>query len=158
MAARPEFVSANTVAVYLAADGEVDTQPLIELAWRAGKQVYLPVLWGKCLRFARYRPHAALRRNRLGIAEPAVKSYRSIARLDLILMPLVGFDDRGGRLGMGGGFYDRSFARLPAKRRRPARVGLAHACQHVDSLPLEPWDVPLTAVATDRRWLTIGTG
>lgn len=157
-AKRPEFVSANTVAVYLAADGEIDTRRLIELAWRAGKQVYLPVLRaGKRLRFALYRRHSALRRNRLGIAEPAIKQFRPISRLDLVLMPLVGFDNRGGRLGMGGGFYDRSFATLRLERRRPALVGLAHAFQQVDSLPLEPWDVPLAAVATDRRWLRRGS-
>jgi 5-formyltetrahydrofolate cyclo-ligase len=154
---RPEFVSANTVAVYLAADGEIDPKPLIKVAWRLGKRVYLPVLRaGNYLRFAEYKPAARLRRNRLGIPEPAIKRFRDPRRLDLVLMPLVAFDRRGGRLGMGGGFYDRTFAFLLAEsKRRPALVGLAHAFQEAESLSMEAWDVPMVAVATDRGWIKV---
>lgn len=157
VAGRPEFVSADTMAIYLAADGEIDTRLLIERAWLLGKRVYLPILRaGNRLRFAEFRPGARLRRNRLGIAEPTIKRFRDARILDLVLMPLVGFDARGGRLGMGGGFYDRSFAFLTAGgKRQPALVGLAHQFQQVDVLPVEPWDVPMCAVATDRRWFAI---
>ena len=154
---RPEFVSANTIAVYVAADGEIDSVPLIAAAWRSGKRVYLPVLRaGNRLRFAEYKPGAGLRRNRLGIPEPAIKHFRDPTRLDLVLMPLVAFDRRGGRLGMGGGFYDRTFAfLLAAAKRRPALVGLAHAFQETEALPVEAWDVPMTAVVTDRGWIKV---
>lgn len=154
---RPEFVSANTVAVYLAADGEIDPRLLIRTTWRLGKRVYLPVLRaGNRLRFAEYKKGARLRRNRLGIAEPAIRRFRDPSRLDLVLMPLVAFDRRGGRLGMGGGFYDRTFEFLrAATKRRPALVGLAHAFQEADDLPMESWDVPMAAVVTDRGWITI---
>jgi len=154
---RPEFVSANTVAMYLAADGEIDPSPLIQIAWRLGKRVYLPVLrGGNRLRFAEYNPGVRLRRNRLGIPEPAIKRYRAPNRLDLVLMPLVAFDRRGGRLGMGGGFYDRTFAFLRAEsKRRPALVGLAHAFQEAESLSMEAWDVPMVAVATGRGWIKV---
>src|SRR5690606_40461575 len=65
-------------------------------------------------------------------------------------LPLVAFDARGNRLGMGGGFYDRTFARAPrARTLRPRLVGLAHHFQQVASLPAEPWDIPLDAIATD---------
>jgi 5-formyltetrahydrofolate cyclo-ligase len=154
LARRPEFVSADNVAVYLAADGEIDTQRTIEWAWAAGKRVYLPVLQaGNRLRFAEYRRGAHLRRNRFGIPEPVVKRFRAAKCLDLVLMPLVGFDAAGGRLGMGGGFYDRTFAFLREQaKRRPALVGLAFGFQQVGALPVEPWDVPMAGVATDRGW------
>lgn len=161
LAKRPEFVSADTLALYLAADGEIGTRAIIELAWRVGKRVYLPVLQpvlcdGNRLRFAEYRPGARLHRNRLGIPEPRIKRYCDARYLDLVLMPLVGFDAAGGRLGMGGGFYDRSFAFVRERqRRRPVLVGLAHQCQQVEHLPAEVWDVPMAAIATDRRWLPV---
>jgi 5-formyltetrahydrofolate cyclo-ligase len=157
LADRPEFVSANTLAIYLAADGEIDTQRVIERAWAAGKRVYLPILQtGKRLRFAEYRPGARLRRNRFDIPEPVSKCFRAAQCLDLVMMPLVGFDAAGGRLGMGGGFYDRTFAFLrESGKRRPALVGLAFDFQQVELLPVEPWDVPMAGVATDRRWLGV---
>ena len=152
-----EFVSANTLAVYLAADGEIGTQALIERAWQLGKRIYLPILRaGNRLQFSEYRRGARLRRNRLGIPEPVIKRFREAQRLDLVLMPLVGFDTCGGRLGMGGGFYDRSFAFLrDTGKRRPTLIGLAHHFQQVEALPVEPWDVRMTAVATDRGWFSI---
>ena len=157
LAKHPEFVSADTLALYLAADGEIGTRAIIELAWRLGKRVYLPILRaGNRLRFAEYLPGAQLRRNRLGIPEPLIKRYRGAKYLDLVLMPLVGFDAAGRRLGMGGGFYDRSFAFVRERqRRRPVLVGLAHQCQQVGHLPAEVWDVPMAAIATDRRWLPV---
>ena len=71
-----------------------------------------------------------------------------------MLLPLVGFDDRGGRLGMGGGFYDRSLAYLRMRKNRhmPTLLGLAHECQRVDELAMASWDVPLRATVTDRAW------
>lgn len=91
--------------------------------------------------------------NRFGIPEPR-RSQRRLPPwlLQLVLMPLVGFDKRGGRLGMGGGFYDTTFAFKHQKMgARPTLIGLAHACQEVESLPLAHWDVPLNAIATDKH-------
>ncbi len=92
-------------------------------------------------------------RNRFLIPEPVPK-YAEVSanRLDLVLMPLVGFDKCGNRLGMGGGFYDRTFA---CNLLRPKLVGLAHHLQEVDSLAVDNWDIPLNAVATDRQWLSV---
>ncbi len=90
LAERPEFVSANTLALYLAADGEIGTRAIIELAWQLRKRVYLPILrGGNRLRFAEYRPGARLYLNRLGIPEPLRKRYRAAKYLDLVLMPFV---------------------------------------------------------------------
>jgi 5-formyltetrahydrofolate cyclo-ligase len=153
------FHNASGIAAYLPQDGEVETQTLIELCWSMGKQVYLPVLvpfLDNRLWFARYRPDTRLVSNRFGIAEPETVHRQRIAphALDLVLAPLVGFDRHGNRLGMGGGFYDRSFAFLLGRKhwRKPQLVGLAYAFQQLPSLPPQPWDVPLTAVATEAGW------
>ncbi len=159
IARRPEFRRARRIALYFAADGEIDPQPLARLARQRGKQLYLPLLRpGGRLAFVRWRRGGVLRRNRFGIAEP-VGARLIPARLDLVLLPLVAFDRRGGRLGMGGGFYDRSFAwmaKAGRSRRKPLLIGLAHAFQQLGELPREPWDVPLAAVATERGWMVVG--
>ncbi|WP_246125342.1 5-formyltetrahydrofolate cyclo-ligase [Exilibacterium tricleocarpae] len=152
---QPLFVRSRHIAFYLASDGEINPAPLLELAWRAGKCCYLPALARGAdgrLRFARYRPGSRLRPNRYGIPEPAITAGNCLpaAALDLVLLPLVAFDPSGARLGMGGGYYDRTFAfkqRLPAQQ--PYLLGLAHQCQQVEALATAHWDIPLHAVATD---------
>ncbi len=145
----PEFRAARRIAAYIAHDGELDPAPLVRLALARGKQVYLPVLHpGGRLRLFRVGPGTRWRRNRFGIAEPRGGDTLPFAALDLVLMPLVGFDAGGGRLGMGAGYYDRSLADVPVGR--PLLMGLAHSCQQVAALPLEPWDRPLQQVVTER--------
>lgn len=153
--ASASFLSARRIALYIAADGEIDPAPLLARALRLGKSVFLPVLHPLShdrMLFVRYRTAEELRRNRYGIPEP--KIWRQRARpwqLDLVLTPLVAFDRLGNRLGMGGGFYDRTFDRTAAARwpRRPALCGLAHRLQAVPQLPAAPWDIPLARVFTD---------
>lgn len=152
----PVFRNARRIAAYLPADGELETDPLIERAWAMGKDVYLPVLvphGENRLWFARYDPDTPLVENRFGIPEPARAPHTRVAplALDLVLTPLVAFDAAGHRLGMGGGFYDRSFAYLLRHRcwLRPRLVGLAYEFQRQARLPHQPWDVPLQAVVTD---------
>lgn len=155
---QPQFRNAQRIAVYLSADGELDTQVLIGRAWKMGKQIYLPVLLPQGenrLWFARYEPDTPLRPNRFDILEPTRPARTRIAplALDLVVTPLVAFDTHGHRLGMGGGFYDRSFAYLLRHRSwlRPRLIGLAYDFQKQSTLPSETWDVPLHAVATDRQ-------
>lgn len=152
------FRNSERIAVYLSADGEIDPSPLTERAWSMGKSVYLPVLvpFGhNRLWFSPYRWGDPLLSNCYGIAEPQiVHRGRLPARdLDLVLTPLVAFDEDGNRLGMGGGYYDRSFAFLRLRRywHKPRLVGLAYDFQRVGRLSARAWDVPLTAVATDTR-------
>lgn len=150
------FRGANSVAGYLPVQGEADPTPVLAHALATGKQVYLPVLsslrrGGLC--FARFDARIGLRRNRLGIPEP-VHHPRGLARglaLDLVLTPLVAYDARGNRLGMGGGFYDRTFAYLTHRThwRRPVLIGYAYAFQQVHALDRESWDVPLSGVVTE---------
>lgn len=134
---------ARHVAVYLGVAEELDTRPL--LAALRGTRLYAPrVGRDGALRFARLAP--PLRRNRYGILEPAGPRP---PRLDLLVLPLVGFDASGGRLGMGGGYYDRLLAR-PRPFRRPLRVGYGFAIQEVPRVPAGAHDVRLDAVVTER--------
>ena len=111
--------------------------------------------------FQRVRPGEKLLPNRFRILEPRVNisRQRKVWALDLVLLPLVGFDDAGGRLGMGGGFYDRSLAYLARRQswRKPTLLGLAHECQKVDRLAQASWDVPLAGTVTDKHWYVAKT-
>jgi 5-formyltetrahydrofolate cyclo-ligase len=142
------------IALYLVNDGEMDPAPLIERLWAMRRDVYLPFIEGRRLWFMPYERSTRLTPNRFLIPEPdlAPRERCRPYALDLVLMPLVAFDDRGNRLGMGGGYYDRSFAFLRERRhwRRPALVGIAYEFQRVPALPVQPWDVPLAAIATER--------
>lgn len=151
----PLFVNSHSIAFYLANDGEADPDPLLLLAHQAGKRCYLPVIQADLsLRFVRYRPGQTLIKNRFGIAEPCGRRGQvTTRRLDAIIMPLVGFDRRGGRLGMGGGFYDRSLQSSADRHTGsgPLLVGLAHSFQEVDQLELQCWDVRLDVIATEKE-------
>ncbi|NOX75667.1 MAG: 5-formyltetrahydrofolate cyclo-ligase [Gammaproteobacteria bacterium] len=156
LANHPHFLAARHVACYLACDGELTLHPLMERAWAMGKAVYLPVLGSSHrnnLDFLPYQRGDTLVPNRFGIPEPEVNSRRFVAatRLDLVLMPLVGFDAQGHRLGMGGGFYDRSFAFLKSRRhwRKPRLLGVGFGVQECLRLPRQRWDVPLDGVVTE---------
>ena len=114
----PHIQSAHAVAAYLSVGHEIDLQPTIQALWQRGQVVYLPVLHpvrASYLAFARYASDTPLRLNRFAIPEPAVAWRECVPpwELDVVLMPLVAFDAAGHRLGMGGGFYDRSFAFTP---------------------------------------------
>ncbi|MGP3591356.1 5-formyltetrahydrofolate cyclo-ligase [Vagococcus sp. WN89Y] len=154
MMAWPPLLMAHTVALFLSFDGELDTQPLIEQLWRSGKRVYLPVLHpfspGNLL-FLHYHPHSELVTNRLKIREPKldVRDVLPLSQLDVLITPLVAFDEQGQRLGMGGGFYDRTLQNWRTHGLQP--VGYAHDCQQVDTLPVEEWDIPLPAVVTPSK-------
>ncbi len=159
LAQHPAFRRARHICLYLAVDGEIDPSVLLRAAQRRGKTTYLPVLsaWPRTkMVFQRVRPGERMKPNRFRIAEPTANSkrQRKVWALDLVLLPLVGFDETGGRLGMGGGFYDRSLAYLKRRKkwRKPTLLGLAHECQKVDKLPLASWDVRLHATVTDTRW------
>jgi len=159
LAQHPLFRRARHISLYLPTDGEIDPRLLLRAAQRRGKATYLPVLsaWPRTkMVFQRIRPGEKLRPNRYRILEPRVDAarQRKVWALDLVLLPLVGFDDVGGRLGMGGGFYDRSLAYLARRKswRKPALLGLAHECQKVGRLDQASWDVPLQGTVTDRKW------
>lgn len=147
-----EFRAAGSVAAYVANDGEIDPAPALALARRMGKRTLLPVLRGAALGFVTHAADQRLVPNRFGIPEPAAGDLLAPRALDVVLVPLVGFDGHGNRLGMGGGFYDRTFAflRHRTRWRRPHLVGVAHEEQRVDSLEARSWDVRLDVIITPR--------
>ncbi|VVQ34386.1 5-formyltetrahydrofolate cyclo-ligase [Pseudomonas fluorescens] len=159
LAQHPLFRRARHISLYLPMDGEIDPRLLMRAAQRRGKATYLPVLsaWPRTkMVFQRIRPGEKLKPNRFRIPEPRhnIARQRKVWALDLVLLPLVGFDDVGGRLGMGGGFYDRSLAYLARRKnwRKPTLLGLAHECQKVQRLAQASWDVPLQGTVTDKAW------
>jgi 5-formyltetrahydrofolate cyclo-ligase len=143
----PHWASAQHIALYLAADGEIDTGPLEKIARDQGKQLFLPVINSdNSLSFAHWHVEDTLLNNRYNIPEPPITATRcALAKLDIIFLPLVGWDLHGGRLGMGGGFYDRTLSGTSG----PLLVGLAHDNQQVEDVPQESWDVALDYIATD---------
>lgn len=159
----PRVQNAHTVSLFLSFDGELNTRPLIERLWLAGKSIYLPVLHpfsrGNLL-FLRYSAESEMVLNHFGIEEPRlnVQQVLPVSRLDIIFTPLVAFDATGQRLGMGGGFYDRTLQDWESaylQQCGPYPIGLAHDCQRVDALPVQEWDVPLPEIitpSTHYRW------
>ncbi|ACE83671.1 5-formyltetrahydrofolate cyclo-ligase [Cellvibrio japonicus] len=153
----PQLLRAQHIALYSANDGEIDPEPLARQLWKMGKHTYLPVLRPdkpRELWFVAYGPDTPLTPNRFGIAEPDFRQAHRLPPhlLDMALMPLVGFDRQGTRLGMGGGFYDRTFAFKQQKPKgKPYLVGLAHSCQEEESLATASWDIPLFALATEQE-------
>jgi 5-formyltetrahydrofolate cyclo-ligase len=148
------ILSSRHIAAYLATDGEIDPGPLMEHLWSLGKTLYLPVLAPFSTRklwFARYEPGDALVYNRFGIPEPLRRRLVKPRDLDLVLAPLVAFDTAGHRLGMGGGYYDTSFAFLHTRRHwcKPHLYGLAYEFQKLAAISPNPWDIPLDAVVTE---------
>jgi 5-formyltetrahydrofolate cyclo-ligase len=148
------LANARHIALFLSVDGEINTRPLIAKLWQQKKQIYLPVLHPFAaghLLFLRYTPETVLTPNKLRIPEPPldIRSLITLDQLDVMMVPLVAFDSSGQRLGMGGGFYDRTLQNWRQHRFLP--VGVAHDCQQVEQLPTAEWDVPLPAVLTPSR-------
>lgn len=145
------------IALYIALHGEMETSLLMQRLQQQNKSIYLPALHPthkQELLFIKTSPEQKLRLNRFAIPEPEYQSERCIkpAQLDIICMPLVAFDAHGNRLGMGGGFYDRSLAQLKQQPGKPLLIGLAHAFQEVEHIESQPWDIPLQAIITEQGY------
>jgi 5-formyltetrahydrofolate cyclo-ligase len=140
---------ASTVCAYVATGGEID--PLQILLHAAGMKLRtaLPRIESReePMTFRYWTPGEELVAGPLGLTQPTDRA--EICRPDLILTPLLGFDRTLGRIGQGAGFYDRAFAANPDAR----RIGLAWSVQEVDAIPIDPWDMPLHGIATEREWI-----
>lgn len=152
------ITTSQHIALYLANDGELDTFALIQALWQLGKTVYLPVLHpfvAGYLIFVSYDKDTPLYPNKFGIPEPLAACNRLIPlqQLDIIFTPLVAFDAVGNRLGMGGGYYDRTVSQLRPDSHCQV-IGLAHCCQQIDAVPAEAWDIPLKQIITPaKHWV-----
>jgi 5-formyltetrahydrofolate cyclo-ligase len=145
------FRRARKVAVYIAFDGEPDLSDVVRIARRNRIEVFAPVLLKRGLGFVRLIPEARYAVNHLGILEPERVDAIDPRTLDLVLTPLVAFDERGVRLGMGGGYYDRCFKHLLQRRswRKPKLLGIGYDFQRLPHLQAEPWDVRLWGAVTE---------
>lgn len=144
------------IAIYLPHGTEINTLVLLNRMLSMGKQVYLPMLpfgRGKKLWFNRAEVGARWILNRFGMAENQSQSSVRVKWINLLFMPLLGYDDAGYRIGTGGGYYDASLAYLRQRRQwqAPYLVGIAFACQHIDGkLVPDAWDIPLDAILTEQ--------
>ena len=154
LASRPELRAPGYVAGYWAVGGELPLHR-VQTQLAPGQVWCLPVVQGDAtLRFAPWRAGDATVANRFGIPEPAVDPASTLdaTELAVVLVPLVAFDDAGHRLGMGGGYYDRTFAFRRTTAAPPWLVGVGYALQEVADAGARDWDVRLDAVVTERGW------
>ncbi|WP_440055317.1 5-formyltetrahydrofolate cyclo-ligase [Pseudoalteromonas sp. T1lg65] len=146
------------IGLYLHNDGELDTSQLIQALWLESHTVFVPIIHPfnpHNLLFQKYEKNSPMTSNRYAILEPKLNctEVAPLASLDLLLMPLVAFDLNGNRLGMGGGYYDRTLAQhYQQQRSKPKLIGLAHDCQKVSCLPVEAWDIPLQSILTPTQF------
>lgn len=145
------------IGFYMALGEEMDLLPLLNQMLWSGKQCFLPVIpprFERALSFSRLTALPRWYLNRYGIFEHRSQHPVRAWQLNLLFVPLVGFDEAGHRIGMGGGFYDASLAYLRRRRqwRKPLLVGVGYECQKVEQVPHDPWDIRLDAVVTEKRW------
>jgi 5-formyltetrahydrofolate cyclo-ligase len=151
------FLRSHRIALYFANRAEVDTSALIRAALSRGKTCFLPILHpikSNQMLFGEYHEGDVLTKNAYGILEPNLAEVKPTPAwsLDLVITPLVAFDKQGNRLGMGGGFYDRTFSfKIGRQKTKPTLLGLAYTFQQCDCLPAAPWDVPLDLVVTEEE-------
>lgn len=157
LTAHPLFQRSKRIAGFIASDGEINPEHILHHALELRRSCYLPVLnqlHGNRLWFAPLHTDSTLTTNRYGIPEPALFPPKPVPvwSLDLVLTPLVTYDRFGGRMGMGGGYYDRTFShpKRSSNRRHPFLLGVAHSLQETRRIKLNPWDVPLDGIATEK--------
>lgn len=142
------FQHGQKIALYLPNDGEIDPKYIQIPLDLLNISTYLPILVGKSLKFAKIEEN--FRKNKYGILEPISSDIISAEQLDILFMPLVGFDKNKNRIGMGGGYYDRTLTFKKSKKivKNPKLYGLAFDCQQVEKLEVRDWDIPLDAIIT----------
>lgn len=147
-----EFMACKTIACYLPTDDEVDPTTIIARAWSARKRVFAPVTdIGGTMFFRQLTPDTEVAHNRFGLLEPVIGPSIAANVLDVVITPVVAFDEQCLRIGMGGGYFDRCFHFLKQRRKwlRPKLIGVAFDCQKVENFTPNPWDVPLYRVVTE---------
>ena len=145
------YQRARKIAVYVGIDGEVDLSAISAHARSSNKSIFAPVLAQNGLRFVETGTRRGFRRNRFGIPEPGGGRRIDPRELDVVLTPLVAFDNRGYRLGMGKGYYDRCFGflRRRTRWRKPKLIGIGFDFQKIEKLVPRYWDVPLWGAVTN---------
>ncbi len=146
----------DTIACYWPFDGEPDITPVYRRLMDDGRNLALPVISGgddHTMQFHPWRVDTELGKNRYGIFEPRKTRPVSLSSLDVLMMPLVGYDHFGNRLGMGAGYYDRCLESL-RNLATPLRVGVAYSIQEIDPIVTNTWDIPLHGIVNEHGWFT----
>jgi len=146
------FSEAKNIAIFVPMKTEVDTWPLINCAWQQKKRIFAPITQKNLnLSFHQFVDESDLSTNKMGLQEPLDGELIPADELDLVLVPLVAFDSQYNRIGMGGGYYDRTFSFLKQNTNasRPKLVGVAFECQRVERITPNPWDIRLLSVITE---------
>ncbi len=148
------YQNAERLGAYLAMSEEVNVQAIIERAWADGKSVYLPVVTakGQAMSFCRYTPDTPLTKDVVNMDVPAEGELIAAGDLDIVVTPLVAFDEHGNRIGMGGGYYDRTFAfKANTQPQKPQLFGVAFEVQRLATLlPVQAWDIRPDAIVSER--------
>jgi 5-formyltetrahydrofolate cyclo-ligase len=149
----PEFTQARSIAAYMAVEGEIRPDHAVTAAWRQQKRVYMPVLSeGNTLLFALHQADSPLQPNRFRIPEPVINEDNpaiALTGIDIIIVPLVAFDGRCQRIGMGAGYYDRTLT--AGRPQQPLRIGLAYEFQYVPYVQSQAWDIPMDKIITEQK-------
>ena len=153
-----DFLVDQRIAGYWAIDGELPLHIVVANLARRGQHYCLPRITGpRQLSFVEWRLGAELEANRYGIPEPVCteNDLLNAHDIDIVLLPLLGFDRRGHRIGYGGGYYDATFSFLRERDEatRPLLIGIGYAAQEVDAIEPASWDVCLDYVATENEWI-----
>lgn len=146
------FRRSKTIACYLPFTGEVDTWSIIERALRMKKRIFAPIVEKTfSMRFREIDATTTLQTNNVGLIEPKSGTFAHPRTLDVVIAPVVAFDSQNHRVGMGGGYFDRTFSFLRHREMyfRPKLIGVAFDCQKVDEIPPNPWDIRLFSVVTE---------
>lgn len=146
------YKDATAIASYLPINGEADPSGIVQSAWLDGKTVYLPVIKGERLLFAPYSAESKLVPGKFKIPVPKHSAAELVNPdvLDIVIVPLVVFDRKLNRVGMGGGFYDKTFSFRQNNFNMPRLIGIAHDLQRVKVIDAQPWDIPMDGVITEK--------
>ena len=141
------------IATFASFQNEPDTEELVNYFWAERKELCLPVTGKGSLRFYEYGSDSVLLKNRFGISEPDISEAKEIPiqSLDIILIPLVVFDQSCNRIGMGSGFYDKALSALDNSKKKTYLIGLAYEFQKVNQIEPNKWDIPLDYVVTEKK-------
>jgi 5-formyltetrahydrofolate cyclo-ligase len=147
----------ETVMVFTSKEKEVNTRPLIEALFRSGNPVVVPIIVKEdvSLRLSYLRDFSALVPSTFGVPEPIGNEIPAAAEdIGTIILPMLGFDRAGGRIGYGAGYYDRFLSKNPGMR----KIGIAFACQEVENLPVDENDIRMDAIITEEGIVCSGGG
>ena len=146
------FSTAANIAIYIPMKSEVDTWTLIERAWQLKKRIFAPITQKtSTLQFRQFDADSKFSTDNLGLSEPVAGDFIAAEKLDLVFTPVVAFDSQNNRIGMGGGYYDRTFSFLKKNSDidKPVLVGIAFERQRVEKIAPNPWDIRLFSIFTE---------